>query len=278
MQTADALTNAMDALLDHLRFLQEEGVTEVAWTGGKKGEAPRGAASKASSRPPQPAPAPPQRAAVPATPKPPAAAPAPSVSPPDDETVRGLRDIAARIAACQQCVLHRTRTRTVPGQGHPHPEILFVGEAPGADEDEQGLAFVGRAGQRLTQMITAMGLRRDEVFIGNICKCRPPENRKPTPAEMAACLPYLKEQIALLKPKVIVALGATAVEGLTHQLSVGITRLRGRWLQFGETPMMPTFHPSYLLRNPKATHEVWADMLEVLKALGRTPPVRKKAD
>jgi DNA polymerase len=174
------------------------------------------------------------------------------------------------IAGCRKCSLHQTRTRTVPGQGNPAPEILFVGEAPGADEDEQGLAFVGRAGQLLTKMIQAMGFERDEVFIANILKCRPPDNRAPLPEEMETCLPYLKEQIRLLKPKVIVALGATAVRGLVGL--EGISKLRGNWLQFEGIDLMPTYHPAYLLRNPPAKKDVWLDLQEALRRLGRTPP------
>ncbi len=183
-----------------------------------------------------------------------------------------LEAVAARIATCTQCGLHSTRTNTVPGEGHPQPEILFVGEAPGADEDAQGRPFVGRAGKLLTKMIEAMGFQRDEVFIANICKCRPPENRKPEPAEMGACLPYLKAQIALLKPKVIVCLGGTAIEGLLG-LS-GITRVRGNWHTFEGIDVMPTFHPSYLLRKPKAKHDAWADLQAVLKHIDRPVPQR----
>jgi DNA polymerase len=151
-----------------------------------------------------------------------------------------------------------------------------VGEGPGEDEDIQGLAFVGRAGQLLTKMIEAMGYRRDEVFIANIVKCRPPGNRKPFPDEMAACLPYLKEQIALLKPRVIIALGATAVTGLLGSMATGISRLRGNWQSFGGIDVMPTFHPSYLLRTPSAKNAAWADLQAVLKKLGRPVPAPGK--
>ncbi len=184
---------------------------------------------------------------------------------------RSVPEIAAEIAGCKRCVLCRTRTKTVPGQGNLSPEILFVGEAPGADEDQQGLAFVGAAGQLLTRMILAMGLQRDEVFIANILKCRPPGNRVPTPEEMETCLPYLQEQIRCLQPKVIVALGATAVRGLLHS-ETGITKLRGTWQEFQGIPVMPTFHPAYLLRNPPAKREAWDDLQAVLHKVGRTPP------
>lgn len=182
-----------------------------------------------------------------------------------------LKDIAARIARCTRCELAETRTHTVPGQGCPHPEIMFIGEGPGEEEDRQGLAFVGRAGQLLTRIIEAMGYRREDVFIGNVVKCRPPGNRTPYPHEMDACLPFLEEQISILKPKVIVALGGTAVRGLLHT-ETGITKLRGQWMQFKGIPVMPTYHPAYLLRNEGGKKYVWADMLEVLKFLGRQPP------
>jgi DNA polymerase len=186
-----------------------------------------------------------------------------------------LKKIADAVASCRTCSLHKTRTNVVPGQGASHPEIMFVWEAPGGDEDLQGLAFVGRAGQLLTKMIEAMGFRREDVFIGNILKCRPPGNRTPLPEEMEMCLPFLKSQIALIRPKVIIALGSTAVKGLLG-LSTGITRLRGKWFSFQDIDLMPTYHPAYLLRNPSAKKEVWEDLQEVLKHLGRTPPRRKQ--
>lgn len=192
-----------------------------------------------------------------------------------------LAEIAARVAVCQKCVLGKTRKNTVPGQGTAHPDIMFVGEGPGEDEDRQGLAFVGRAGQLLTRMIIRMGLTRDQVFIANIVKCRPPGNRTPMPDEMAACLPYLREQVAELKPKVIVCLGATAVKGLLNN-HTGITKLRGHWQMYEGVDVMPTFHPSFLLRGggeDKARWwEVWEDLVAVLKKVGReTPPQKTSA-
>lgn len=191
-----------------------------------------------------------------------------------DKTVapeEGLKAMAAAIAACTKCPLHQQRTKTVPGQGNSKPEIIFIGEAPGEEEDRQGLAFVGRAGQLLTRLITRMGYKREDVFIANIVKCRPPNNRKPLPEEMSACLPYLEEQISILKPKVIVILGATALEAL-FVLEAKITKMRGRWLEYKGIPTMPTFHPSYLLRNQSAMWDVWNDMQVVLKHLGRAVP------
>ncbi len=189
-------------------------------------------------------------------------------------SISGLEEIAGRVAGCRKCPLCESRNRTVPGQGSSNPDIMFIGEGPGADEDRQGLAFVGRAGQLLTRIIEAMGLTRDEVWIGNIVKCRPPGNRAPHPDEMEACLPYLREQVALLKPKVIVTLGATAVKGLLD-VKTGITKLRGNWLSFEEIDVMPTFHPAYLLRNPAGKRDVWEDMKAVLHRLDRKPPERK---
>lgn len=179
--------------------------------------------------------------------------------------------IAKDAAACTKCELHRTRTGVVPGQGTPRPEIMFVGEAPGADEDAQGLAFAGRAGQLLTRMIEAMGFKREDVFVANILKCRPTDNARPAPEQMSACLPYLRAQIGVLKPGVIVVLGATAVRGLLGN-ETEIAKLRGNWLEFDGIPAMPTLHPAYLLRNPSAKKDVWADMLEVLRRIGRESP------
>jgi len=190
----------------------------------------------------------------------------------DESTWSDLESVVAHIAGCTQCALHTGRTNTVPGEGNPQPEIMFVGEAPGADEDAQGRPFVGRAGKLLNKMIEAMGFQREAVFIANICKCRPPDNRKPEPDEMDACIPYLKAQIALLRPKVIVCLGGTATEGLLGL--TGITKVRGNWHTFEGIDVMPTFHPSYLLRKPGAKHEAWADLQAVLKHIGREVPKR----
>jgi uracil-DNA glycosylase family 4 len=183
-----------------------------------------------------------------------------------------LLALARDVSTCTKCVLHAKRTQTAFGRGNPAAELCFVGEGPGADEDEQGLPFVGKAGQLLDRMIAAMGFDRDDVYVCNIVKCRPPENRKPEPDEMAACTPYLRTQLELVAPKVIVALGATAVEGLVGANGGGITRLRGQWKLYRTIPVMPTFHPAYLLRNPLAKREVWADLQSVLKQLGRVLP------
>jgi DNA polymerase len=182
-----------------------------------------------------------------------------------------MDDVIRKITACRKCSLHETRTNTVPGQGSSNPEIMFVGEAPGGDEDRQGLAFVGKAGQLLTKMINAMGYQREEVFIGNILKCRPPDNRTPLPDEMETCMPYLKAQIKLLQPKVIIALGSVAAKGLLDT-AMGITKIRGKWMTFEGIDLMPTYHPAYLLRNPSAKRDVWNDLKAVLAHLGRKPP------
>jgi uracil-DNA glycosylase len=190
------------------------------------------------------------------------------------ERRRRLEVLAARVAGCSSCGLHATRIQTVFSRGTGSSGLCFVGEGPGADEDAKGEPFVGKAGQLLDRMILAMGLGRDEVYVCNIVKCRPPENRKPEPEEMKACIGYLEEQLDLLAPQVIVALGATAVQGLLG-LSGGITQLRGTWRVYrGRTPVMPTFHPAYLLRSPSAKHPVWEDMLQVLTQLGRPLPPR----
>ncbi len=199
------------------------------------------------------------------------ATPPPTIETTGDDRAAALAGIATRSAACRKCGLCQGRTRVVPGQGNPNsPDVMFIGEAPGAEEDRQGLAFVGRAGQLLTKMIAAMGYSRDEIFIANICKCRPPDNRMPTAAEMEACLPFLKEQIAIVQPRTIVAMGNTAIQGLLG--STGISRLRGIWTTFEKIPLMPTYHPAYLLRFPTVKRDTWEDLKKVLKRLGRAVP------
>ncbi|MBK7583498.1 MAG: uracil-DNA glycosylase [Myxococcales bacterium] len=200
--------------------------------------------------------------------------PSPAVTDPV-ERQRQLDVIQVEVRACVACPLHSTRTQTVFSRGSGGSGLMFVGEGPGADEDEQGLPFVGKAGQLLDKMIEAMGFSCDEVYVANIVKCRPPNNRKPEPSEMAACLPFLERQMAVLNPEVIVALGATAVQGLLGTTE-GITRLRGKWkLYKGKTALMPTFHPAYLLRTPSAKREVWTDLQAVLRQMGRSLPPKR---
>ena len=176
-----------------------------------------------------------------------------------------LKRVADEVAQCTLCKeLAATRTRTVPGQGDPNARLVFVGEGPGEEEDRQGLAFVGRAGQLLTKMIDSINLTRDQVFIANILKCRPPANRTPAPDEIANCLPYLMRQLEILRPKILCALGGVAAQMLL-QTRDGITRLRGRFHPYRGTLLMPTFHPAYLLRNytKDARQKVYDDMLKI---------------
>jgi DNA polymerase len=257
-------TSIIDDLTDYLRWQQERGVRteELSPEGWKALTSALAVPARAVA--PAATAAPSLEAIGPAKPGGP---PVPSPS--------ALAVVQEKAAACTRCVLHEKRRQVVPGQGNPNsPDILFVGEAPGADEDAQGLAFVGAAGQLLTKMIAAMGYTRDEVFIANICKCRPPENRKPTTDEMQACLPYLRAQIAAIRPKTIVALGATAVQGLLATTQT-ISKMRGTWTVYAGIPLMPTFHPSYLLRLPSAKKDAWADLKKVLARLGKPVPEKK---
>jgi DNA polymerase len=198
---------------------------------------------------------------------------APVLSP--EAKAAAFADLRQRAAACVKCSkLAAARKNVVFGVGDINARLMFVGEAPGADEDEQGEPFVGRAGELLTKIIQTMGLSRSSVYIGNILKCRPDTpgqasgNRKPTPEEMKTCIPFLHEQIDLIRPEVLVALGATAVEGLLGK-TAGITRLRGNWQIYRGIPLMPTYHPAYLLRNQALSEKrrVWEDMLQVMEKL-----------
>ena len=193
-----------------------------------------------------------------------------------------MAELRARAMVCVKCShLAASRKNVVFGVGDATSPLMFVGEAPGADEDVQAEPFVGKAGQLLTRIIQTMGFTRDTVYIANILKCRPdtPDqsagNRKPTPEEMQTCLPYLQAQIDIVQPKVIVALGGVAIEGLLGK-TAGITRLRGQWQTYRDIPLMPTYHPAYLLRNQALSEKrkVWEDMLQVLEKLGR--PISEK--
>jgi uracil-DNA glycosylase family 4 len=230
-----------DQLTEHLRFAAELGVEgtsrDPAWR-------PRGGTAVQA--------APPQQSARPMT---------LSTSP-----AAALAAVRADIGDCTRCKLHRLgRRQIVFGVGNPQADLMFVGEAPGRDEDVQGIPFVGRAGQLLTKIIEAIGLARDDVYIANVIKCRPPENRNPEQDEVDTCEPFLFQQIDIIKPKVVVALGTFAARALLRTLDP-ISRLRGRVYEYRGAKLIPTFHPAYLLRNPASKREVWEDM-KVARAL-----------
>lgn len=226
------------------------------------------ASGKRAASPPAARPAP----AVAASPLP--AAGAQADDPASPRGAAGLKIVRDDLGDCQRCKLAPTRTKLVFGVGNPDADLLFVGEAPGADEDAQGEPFVGKAGQLLTKMIEAMGYRREDVYICNVLKCRPPGNRNPEPDEVASCEPFLKRQLAAIRPKVIVALGKFAVQCLLRDESP-ISRLRGTFRTYEGIPLMPTFHPAYLLRDPSKKKLAWQDLKDVNAALARvgvTPP------
>ena len=264
------MSDARDALRAHLEFYGELGIDGVsrdpAWT--RRADA-RGAAGAA--------PAPDD---LPAALRDDALEPMPS----DATPAAALAAIREDLGECIRCKLHgQGRKQIVYGVGNPSADLMFVGEAPGADEDIQGEPFVGRAGQLLTKIIEAMGFRREDVYIANVLKCRPDMppgvsgNRKPTPDEMKTCLPWLEKQIELIKPRVMVALGATALEGLLGA-TTAVSKVRGRWLDFHGIPIMATYHPAYLLRNQLVTEKrkVWEDMLQVLERLGKPISERQR--
>jgi uracil-DNA glycosylase family 4 len=268
-----------------------------AQAAGPKGPIPASAVSSVAPPPPAPAPHAPvapasavsSAAPAPALPPQPTwdAPRAPVVTAPaggepakaPSRTVAELPILQSQVASCTRCELSATRTNTVFARGNPESSLCFVGEAPGADEDAQGLPFVGRAGQLLDRMIAAMGLSpQTDVYICNIIKCRPPENRRPTPEEIDTCIPYLHEQLAAVKPKVIVAMGNTAVSALLST-KLGITKVRGQWkLYRGQTLVMPTYHPSYLIRpsaqQQEAKKQAWEDLQAVMKELKLPMPKR----
>ena len=244
-----------DQLKEHLQFAAELGVTGVSrdpvWRA-------RGVGSRFPETSQKLTPAPDDAPSVETTPDP----------------VTLFRSAAEALAAvrtdigdCTRCKLSTLgRSQIVFGVGNPHADLMFVGEAPGADEDIQGIPFVGRAGQLLTKIIEAIGLKRDDVYIANIIKCRPPQNRNPEADEVASCEPFLFRQIDVIKPKVIVALGKYAAQTLLRT-ETPISRLRGRLSDYRGAKLMPTFHPAYLLRNPSSKREVWEDMKLVKRLL-----------
>ena len=192
----------------------------------------------------------------------------------EGDTLLKIRD---DLGECKRCKLHPTRKNIVFGDGNPNAQLVFVGEGPGHDEDVQGLPFVGRAGKLLTQMIEAMGLQRKDVYICNVVKCRPPENRLPEKDEIAECSPFLLRQLDAINPKVVVCLGACAAQTLL-ETNRGISQFRGEWLDFRGHKLMATYHPAYLLRNPSAKGEVWKDLQKVMAVLGLQARKSKSAE
>jgi len=184
-------------------------------------------------------------------------------------------ELEAVALGCTKCPLAATRTNVVFGVGDPHADLMFVGEGPGEQEDLRGEPFVGRAGQLLTKMIEAMGYRREEVYIANVVKCRPPGNRNPEPDEIAACEPFLKRQLGAIRPRMIVCLGKFAAQCLLRS-EAPISKLRGRFQSYEGIPLMPTFHPAFLLRNPSSKREVWSDLQLVRAELDRLGIPRRR--
>jgi DNA polymerase len=288
---SDSYRQLLDATIQHVEGLKARGVRHVAVAPETlralalpPAAAPKPQTTSLKSPPPAPAPVAPRISAPvlpsaekfktePATIAPAFAAPAVQLATP--EKIAAFATLRERALACVKCPhLASSRKNVVFGVGSLDAQLMFVGEAPGADEDELGEPFVGKAGQLLTKIIQATGLSRADVYIANILKCRPDTpgqsagNRKPTAEEMQTCIPFLHEQIDLIRPKVIVALGATAVEGLLGK-TVGITKLRGNWQTYRGTPLMPTYHPAYLLRNQAMSEKrrVWEDMLAAMEKL-----------
>ena len=222
---------------------------------------------------PVPRTVPPRQPSLPVPPRPSPAVPDLSPVP---TLLPDLEALGAEVCRCRRCPLGAARLNPVPGEGNPRARLMFIGEGPGAEEDRLGRPFVGAAGRLLDKMIAAMQFRREEVYIANVVKCRPPDNRIPMPDEAAKCLPFLKEQIRLVSPEVIVLLGATAVHYLLNRQE-GIMRIRGRWLEYQGIPVMPTYHPAFLLRQEQAKRDAWEDLKQVMRRLGKEPPAPRRA-
>ncbi len=264
----------LDSVRDYLEQLAEEGLEGLPATAPTRAAAPK-AAVPAASVPAHDGVSSRDAAAGAASPPRPASAPIEMLSRyPGLEKTAKLEELRAFIGDCQRCKLAPLRTHLVFGVGNPEADLMFVGEAPGADEDARGEPFVGRAGQLLTDIIErGMGLRRADVYICNVIKCRPPDNRNPEADEVAACEPFLMRQIDLVQPRAIVALGTFAVQALL-KVKTPISRLRGNWHEVRGVKLMPTFHPAYLLRSPGEKRWVWQDIQEVMKLLGIETPAR----
>jgi uracil-DNA glycosylase len=263
----------LDSIRDYLGQLAEEGLEGLPAPTPIRADAKRTASAAsplavdgattraAATSPPRPAPAPVELLS----------------RYPGLEKTATLEELSAFIGDCKRCKLAPLRTHLVFGVGNPNADLMFVGEAPGADEDARGEPFVGRAGQLLTDIIErGMGLSRADVYICNVIKCRPPDNRNPEPDEVAACEPFLMRQIDLVRPRAIVALGSFAVQALL-KVKTPISRLRGNWQEVRGVKLMPTFHPAYLLRSPGEKRLVWQDIQEVMKLLGLEIPARGSA-
>jgi uracil-DNA glycosylase family 4 len=274
---------------DRLRYYEDLGIRLFYKDRGANGAAlaavetgvPAPSPSIVSQEPtlPKPTPRPAPAKVAPAAPPPPILVPpaGPSLFEAVDRiTDDTLLKVREDLGDCTRCKLHKGRNKLVFGDGNPKAQLVFVGEGPGADEDMQGLPFVGRAGKLLTQMIEAMGLQRRDVYICNVVKCRPPENRAPEPDEVATCSPYLLRQIDVIHPKVIVCLGAVAAKTLLNTTR-GISSFRGEWLDWRGHKLMATYHPAYLLRNPPAKADVWKDLQKVMAELGLALPKKAKS-
>jgi DNA polymerase len=243
-------------LRDHLTWLEDSGIREVPTPPARPASPPalRTSTAPQAAHPTKPAASTPPRTGTPTA-------------------TTALPQIREEIGECTRCKLHTGRTKIVFGVGNPQAELVFVGEGPGADEDLKGEPFVGKAGQLLDKMIQAMGLTRGEVYICNVVKCRPPGNRNPEPDEIETCSPFLAKQIEAIRPRVLVSLGKVASQVLLND-ATPITRLRGRWREAFGVPLMPTFHPAYLLRSPGEKAKAWEDLKAVVQALGRELPKR----
>lgn len=259
--TDPARTELLTEVQRYLRYCETTGVTQIPTTAP---DTP-GAASAGESRA-----APAIAALAPTAPKaPPVPPPAPPLVPaaPASDPVAALAAIRTEIGDCRRCRLCEGRTKLVFGVGNPHATLAFVGEGPGADEDRQGEPFVGRAGQLLNKIIEAMGLQRSDVYIANVVKCRPPQNRAPLPDEVATCLPFLRAQLEAIRPQIIVCLGSIATRYLLGDEHLQISKVRGRFMEWNGFQVMPTYHPAFLLRNPAMKKPVWEDMQKVMAAM-----------